>query len=134
MTPHEAWIIEKPSLSHLRMIGCIAWVHIPKEKRKKLDERSQKCYLIGCEGTNIFRVWNPAIKRVEKVSHVDFDESFLMASATTDTGYWLSEAAGDQPTGEFDAGEEIIEHLDPPGLQEAQVMSLLKRSTQPSMG
>ncbi|KAM0799943.1 hypothetical protein BDR22DRAFT_973340 [Usnea florida] len=56
-----------------------------------------------------------------------------MASATTDTGYWLSEATGDQSTGKSDAGKEVIEHPDPPGLQEAQVMSLLKRSTQPSL-
>ena len=114
MTPHEAWTNEKPSLAHMRMIGCIAWVHIPKEKRKKLDERSQKCFLIGYEGTNIFRVWNPATKRVERVSHVDFDESLLMASATTDTGYWLSEATGDDPEGGFDAGEDVIEHAKPP--------------------
>ena len=114
MTPHEAWTNEKPSLGHMRMIGCVAWVHIPKEKRKKLDERSQKCYLIGYESTNIFRVWNPATKRVERASHVDFDESFLMASATTDTGYWLSEATGDDPTGGSDAGEAVITHPDPP--------------------
>ena len=61
----------------------------------------------------IFRVWNPDTKPVEKVSHVNFDESFLMASATTDTCYWLSEATSDQPTGESDAGEEVNEHLDP---------------------
>ena len=114
MTPHEAWTNEKPSLAHMRMIGCIAWVHIPKEKRKKLDERSQKCFLIGYESTNIFRVWNPATKRVERVSHVDFDESPLMASATTDTGYWLSEATGDDPTGGSDAGEDVVEHPKPP--------------------
>ena len=56
VTPHEAWTGEKPFLGHMRIIGCVAWVHIPKEKRKKLDERSKKCYLIGYEGTNIFRV------------------------------------------------------------------------------
>lgn len=38
------------NLGHMRITGCVAWVHIPKEKRKKLDERSKKCYLIGYEG------------------------------------------------------------------------------------
>lgn len=53
MTSHEAWTGEKPFLGHMHIIGCVAWVHIPKEKRKKLDERSKKCYLVGYEGTNI---------------------------------------------------------------------------------
>ena len=113
MTPHEAWTNEKPSLAHMRIIGCVAWVHIPKEKRKKLDERSKKCYLIGYEGSNIFRVWNPATKRVEKTSHVDFDETMLMTTPTTDTGYWLAEATGDESTEGFDAGGEVNE---PPNL------------------
>ena len=53
MTSHEAWTGEKSFLAHMHIIGCVAWVHIPKEKRKKLDERSKKCYLVGYEGTNI---------------------------------------------------------------------------------
>ena len=94
-TPHEAWTGEQPYLGHMRIIGCVAWVHIPKEKRKKLDERSKKCFLVGYESTNIFRVWDPASHRVERVSHVDFDETRLMTTAVSDTGYWMAEATGD---------------------------------------
>ncbi len=94
----------------MRIIGCVAWVHIPKEKRKKLDERSKKCYLVGYEGTNIFRVWNPAIRKVERASHVDFDESRMMTLAVSDTGYWLAEATGDDVSNVFDAEEEEVEH------------------------
>ena len=31
-TPHEVWTGKKPSLSHLRVFGCDAYVHVPKEK------------------------------------------------------------------------------------------------------
>jgi len=31
-TPQEVWIGKKPSLSHLRVFGCDAYVHAPKEK------------------------------------------------------------------------------------------------------
>lgn len=31
-TPQEVWTGEKPSLSHLRVFGCDAYVHVPKEK------------------------------------------------------------------------------------------------------
>ena len=29
-TPHEVWTGKKPSLSHLRVFGCDAYVHVPK--------------------------------------------------------------------------------------------------------
>jgi len=45
-TPQEVWTSKKPSLSHLRVFGCDAYVHVPKEKRTKLDSKSKKCIFI----------------------------------------------------------------------------------------
>ena len=46
-TPHEVWTGKKPSLSHLRVFGCDAYVYVPKEKRIKLDGKSKRCIFIG---------------------------------------------------------------------------------------
>eukprot|EP00253_Pinus_taeda_P018497 PITA_18497 len=46
-TPQEVWTGKKPSFSHLRVFGCDAYVHVPKEKRTKLDSKSKKCIFIG---------------------------------------------------------------------------------------
>jgi Reverse transcriptase (RNA-dependent DNA polymerase)/gag-polypeptide of LTR copia-type/Integrase core domain/GAG-pre-integrase domain len=46
-TPYECWYGEKPSLAHLRVFGCKAYVHIPKEKRTKLDSKVTECIFIG---------------------------------------------------------------------------------------
>eukprot|EP00253_Pinus_taeda_P022018 PITA_22018 len=46
-TPQEVWAGKKPSLSHLRVFGCDAYVHVPKENRTKLDSKSEKCIFIG---------------------------------------------------------------------------------------
>ena len=35
--PEEDWYEQPVKLDHLRIFGCVAYVHIPKEKRKKLD-------------------------------------------------------------------------------------------------
>ncbi|GKD09674.1 retrovirus-related pol polyprotein from transposon TNT 1-94 [Tanacetum coccineum] len=40
-TPYEAWIGNKPSVSHLRVFGCICYVLLTGE-RHKLDGKSQK--------------------------------------------------------------------------------------------
>eukprot|EP00253_Pinus_taeda_P027949 PITA_27949 len=46
-TPQEVWTGKKPTLSHLRVFGCDAYVHVPKEKRTKMDIKSEKCIFIG---------------------------------------------------------------------------------------
>jgi hypothetical protein len=47
LTPKEALSGNKPSVAHMRIFGCIAYAHVPKEKRKKLDDKSIKCIFIG---------------------------------------------------------------------------------------
>ncbi len=36
MTPFEAWTGKKPKVDFLRVFGCIAYAHIPKDERKNL--------------------------------------------------------------------------------------------------
>eukprot|EP00253_Pinus_taeda_P010933 PITA_10933 len=46
-TPQEVWTSKKPSLSHMRVFGCDTFVHVPKEKRTKLDSKFGKCNFNG---------------------------------------------------------------------------------------
>ena len=46
-TPFEAWSGRKPNISHLRVFGCEAFSYIVFEKRKKLDQRVEKCIFVG---------------------------------------------------------------------------------------
>jgi hypothetical protein len=59
-TPHEVWTRKKPSLEHLKVFGCDAYVHVSKENRSKLDKKVEKCtficYKYGVKGYNL---WNP---------------------------------------------------------------------------
>ncbi|UYV67550.1 hypothetical protein LAZ67_5001174 [Cordylochernes scorpioides] len=42
-TPYEIWYKRKPSILHLKTFGCNAYVHIPKDNRKKLDKKKESC-------------------------------------------------------------------------------------------
>ena len=42
MTPKEAFIDTKLDVSHLKVFGSSVYVHIPKDKRSKLDPSSKK--------------------------------------------------------------------------------------------
>lgn len=46
-TPYELWTNKKPNLSHIRIFGSTVMMHIPKEKRRKWDKKSEKCILVG---------------------------------------------------------------------------------------
>ena len=43
MTPEEAWSGRKPVVDHFKIFGCITYAHIPNEKRKKLDDKGERC-------------------------------------------------------------------------------------------
>ncbi|CAI5728373.1 unnamed protein product [Peronospora farinosa] len=46
-SPHEVWTKTKPLLKNLKVFGCHAYVHVPKEKSSKLDARSTLCRFLG---------------------------------------------------------------------------------------
>jgi len=45
--PKQKYSGKKPSVDHLRVTGNIAFVHISKEERAKLDTKTRKCILVG---------------------------------------------------------------------------------------
>jgi hypothetical protein len=55
------WYSNNPSLSHLKVFGCDAFVHVPKEKRNKLDKKAVKCIFIRYkEGMKGYKLQDPA--------------------------------------------------------------------------
>ena len=59
MTPYEALYGVKPYLVHIRVLGCLAYAHIPDKKRKKFDSHSRECMLMGYYDTdNMFYLFD----------------------------------------------------------------------------
>lgn len=75
-TPEEMWSGSKPNISHLRIFGCDAMIHLPKEKRRKWDPKAQKAIFIGyCDNTKGFRFIIPSTKTVIKSRDAVFLET-----------------------------------------------------------
>ena len=54
-TPEEIFIGKKPKVGHLKIFGCPVYIHIPKEKRTKLDPSGKKRIFVGyCEVSKSF--------------------------------------------------------------------------------
>ncbi|KAJ4703078.1 Retrovirus-related Pol polyprotein from transposon TNT 1-94 [Melia azedarach] len=74
-TPQEAWCGRKPGISHLRVFGSVAHVHVPDERRTKLDDKSQSFIFIGYDSSSKgYKLYNPNSKKIMISRDVIFDE------------------------------------------------------------
>lgn len=65
VTPQEAWSGHKPSVEHFRIFGCIAYAHIPDQKRSKLDDKGEKCIFLGVsDQSKAYKLYNPISKKI----------------------------------------------------------------------
>jgi len=73
--PQEAWSGMKSSVSHFRVFGCVAYAHIPKQLRIKLDDKSEKYIFTSySEKSKAYRLYNPNTKKFIINRHVEFKE------------------------------------------------------------
>lgn len=76
MTPYEAWTGYKPKVKHLRVFGCSAYAHIPKDERKKIDPKAKKSIFLGYgKCVKGYRLYDPEKLRVFYSRDVIFNES-----------------------------------------------------------
>ena len=66
---------EKPEASHLRIFGFPVYIHVPKEKRSKLQPSGRKGIFVGySESLNEYRVYIYVFRQIETNKYVIFDE------------------------------------------------------------
>ncbi|UYV63174.1 K02A2.6-like, partial [Cordylochernes scorpioides] len=75
-TPYELWFDKKPAVDHLRIFGTECFVHVPDEKRRKLDTKSEKGILVGyCSNKDGYRIWMLNSNKVVTSRDVIFKET-----------------------------------------------------------
>ena len=45
-TPQEAWSGQKPTISHLKVFGSVAYAHLSNQQRTKLEDKSKRYIFI----------------------------------------------------------------------------------------
>jgi transposase InsO family protein len=74
-TPYEMWFGVRPDITHLRELGCRAWVHITGEN-PKIYNRSIECVLIGySETSKAYRCLDRSTGKIHVTRNVVFAES-----------------------------------------------------------
>ena len=87
--PEELWSQHKVSYDRLRIFGCIAYAHIPKELRSKLEPKSRKCIFIGYgqEGEFGYHLYDPQSKAIIRSSDVVFNEARMHKQPVKEVEY-----------------------------------------------
>ena len=72
-TPEEVFSSKKPEVSHLIIFRW--YIHIPKEKRNKLDPSGKKGIFVGySKSSKAYRIYFPRYKKIDISRDVTFDE------------------------------------------------------------
>jgi hypothetical protein len=75
-TPHKDYHQSKPNVSHLREIGCRAFVLVEDRHLPKLYNRSIECIMVGyVPNSKAYLLWHQETKRLIKSRNVRFIES-----------------------------------------------------------
>ena len=74
-TPYECLFGTKPDISHLRVFGCMCYVHVPDSRRRKLDQKANRAIFVGYpRGTKGYKLYDLEKKRFVISRDVTFFE------------------------------------------------------------
>jgi len=76
-SPFKLWFGQKPDIFHFRIYGCKDYMHVPKQKRKSLHDRSEECILVGYGTGSTYRLITNKTRRIVIARAVKFDEASL---------------------------------------------------------
>jgi hypothetical protein len=78
ITLEETWTRIKLDVNHFHVFSSIAWAHIPDEKRKYFQPKSQKCiFFLYSEDVKGYKLLQPHSNEIIIRRDVKFDENLL---------------------------------------------------------
>ena len=113
--PYELWNGCKPDVSHLRVWGCTAYVHVQKEKCPALRPHYEKCVFVRYpDGYKGWKFYNPTTKCTVISEHTDFDERPSAATITPNAIPAVPYIAPDLPGNDDEDGLTAASEMLPP--------------------
>ena len=73
--PEEVWSGKKLKFSHLKVVGCVSYVHFDFDARSKLDTKSKIYFFIGYDDEKFgYRFWDEQNRKIIRSRKVIFNE------------------------------------------------------------
>ncbi|KAL5822188.1 hypothetical protein ACOSQ3_024070 [Xanthoceras sorbifolium] len=125
--PEEVWSGKEVNISHLRVFGCISYVHIDSAERSKLDAKSNKCVFVGYGGDEFgYRFWDYENRKIIRSRDVIFNENLMYKDRSIAESSSSTTEAETKEFAEFEeisgsdvqiSSETVQEELDAPELR-----------------
>ncbi|MCO5567568.1 hypothetical protein L7F22_021262 [Adiantum nelumboides] len=75
ISPYERLYGIKPTVSYMRVFGCVRYVHVPNEARKKMEPKAMKCIFLGYPVEKKgYKCYDPTTRKVMSVEMSDFKQ------------------------------------------------------------
>ncbi|RVX15044.1 Retrovirus-related Pol polyprotein from transposon TNT 1-94 [Vitis vinifera] len=108
--PEEVWSGKEVKFSHLKVFGCVSYVHIDSDARSKLDAKSKICFFIGYGDEKFgYRFWDEQNRKIIRSRNVIFNEQVMYKDRSTVTSD-VTEI--DQKKSEFVNLDELTENME----------------------
>ena len=73
-TLEEVFSGKKLEVNHLRIFGCLVYIHIPREKRTKIDPSGKKGIFVGySDSSNAYRIYFLGFKKINIFPRIQED-------------------------------------------------------------
>jgi hypothetical protein len=137
MTPEEAWNGRRVDLSHLRVFGCCAFMHIPDLQRKKWDPKSRELVHAGySEESKAYRLLIPVMAKIFKARDCIFFEdqksnSNLQEKSLTEASI-TPMAQSEQDTGQQDKNK-VMKSMEMDSANFKRRSNLQRKMTRPKL-
>ncbi|RDY04492.1 hypothetical protein CR513_11796, partial [Mucuna pruriens] len=74
-TSEQMWSKNKPKVDYFGVFGCLAHVHVPNQRKTKLDDKNLKCIPLGVsDESKAFRLFDPVARKIIVSKDVNFEE------------------------------------------------------------
>ena len=71
----EVWSGKEVKFSHLKVFGCVSYVHVDSVARSKLDAKSKICFFISYDDEKFgYRFWDEQNRKIIRSRNVIFNE------------------------------------------------------------
>ena len=82
--PEEVWSGKEVKFSHLKVSGCVSYVHIDSHVRSKLDAKLKICFFIGYVDEKFgYRFWDEQNRKIIGSRNVIFNEQVMYKDRST---------------------------------------------------
>ena len=127
-TPEEVFTGKKPAIDHMRIFKTPVYIHVPKEKKAKLEPSGKRAIFVGySESSKAYHIYVPGQRYIEVSRDVRFHEEVVFHQ-TKELPKDVEESPSEIPNSEVQREEEEFEPQIPdlPEESESPVEELLE--------